>query len=110
MKTAVAETSIQAYHTIDRETLRGRIAEHIAGRTKHGKPSWIAQIARDLKLEKSTVSARMNELKEGVFSFDGKEYMRLEFSGKRQDPVTLITVETWSVIRAHDPGEQLNLF
>lgn len=110
MKTAVAETSIQAYHTIDRNTLRGKVAECIADRTNAGKRSWIAQIARDLGIEKSTVSARMNELKKGVFSLDGKNYLRLQFAGRYPDPVTLVTVETWDAVRAHDPGEQIPLF
>lgn len=110
MKTAVTQTSISAFNRIDRTSLRGRIAAHIKERTESGYRSWIAQIARDLGLEKSTVSARFNELKKDPFTFDGEQFYRLEFAEKKVDPITLITVETWGMVNAHNPGEQIKLF
>lgn len=63
MRTSVQETSIDAYHghcgAGKSAAQRGRILQHI----KSCGGDWsIGEIARALGLEKSTVSARLNEL------------------------------------------------
>ncbi len=71
MRTAVAQTSIQAYHGI--ENLNEQEREVLTAIKVLGE-SCIADIAAYLNWQKSTVSARMNELKKiGAIVFVGKK-------------------------------------
>jgi DNA-binding MarR family transcriptional regulator len=82
MKTAVTETSLQAYHSHDFTSLQGAVLQAL----KELGESCIADLADYLHLERSTVSARLNELKrKGV----------LVFAGKRKSTTTGITSEFW---------------
>lgn len=114
MRTNVAPTSIAAYHATEplRDTLKHQIAQHIVARTKRGQPSWIGQTARDMNLERSTVSGLYNALhKEGhVEMVDGRPYQMKEVD-RRRDPVTGVTVQTWSmVLVSQNPVKQPTLF
>ena len=54
---------------------------------KHASVTWsISEVAFQLHMEKSTVSARMNMM---------KKLGKLEFAGKRKSRITNVTVETW---------------
>lgn len=86
MKTKVRETSIDAYYeTRDRHTVqRQRITEQLKIDGRDG--SCIADLAYVLGIDKSTVSARFNELKQsGV----------IELAGKRPSKTTGICSEHW---------------
>lgn len=113
MKTNVAQTSIEAYYSLDHSTVRGKVAGEILRLTEAGYRSWIGKLAANLGLEKSTVSGRFNELKKQPFQYNGQWY-RLEFAGKVpvKSGVRTITVETWGMRKcaAPQPIEQQTLF
>jgi hypothetical protein len=108
MKQQVTATSIASYRSLDHTTLRGRIAGWIVAQS-NASPVFIRQIAEYFDLDKSSASARLNELKQGVFSWNGQHY-RLEFAKKVFDQKTCKTVDAWKAVPAHDPGSQTNLF
>lgn len=59
------------------------------------QPHSIGSIARSLNMEKSTVSARMNELKNAsTIIYRGKNYY-LKLWGKDKDPFSKVSVELW---------------
>ncbi|CBJ38304.1 conserved protein of unknown function [Ralstonia solanacearum CMR15] len=62
MRTAVSETSIDAYHSSDRRNLGKTQCERIADYVANVGTATIAEIARALRMEKSSVSGRRNEL------------------------------------------------
>ena len=76
MKTKVTQTSISTYHETapQRTKLRQRVAEFILNETKHGRTVWIGKIAAKLLLEKSTASARLNEIKKKGVQLNGVDY------------------------------------
>ena len=84
MRTAVTETSIDAYHSSTRRNVGklqcDRIAEYVASVGN----ATIAEIAKALGMEKSSVSARRNELIAAE---------RLVLAGERKCSVTLRTVQ-----------------
>ena len=58
----VRDTSKEAYHSIDTASMQGRVAQCIAEASVNGGDITRAEIAYKLGMEKSTVSARVNEL------------------------------------------------
>ena len=69
-----ASTSREAYKTLDASSLYALILGHME---KHPEPWCIADLADALNLERSTVSARMNELKHlGEIVYMGKKKSR----------------------------------
>lgn len=84
MKTDVQDTSITAYHDPARQESaahqRVKIAEFLIKETKAGRAHCIATVSEALCLsfpslaQKSTVSARMKELKETGYNFKGQPY------------------------------------
>lgn len=71
----VATTSREAYRTLDASSLYALILGHM----REGGEHCIADLAHDLNLERSTVSARMNELRNSG---------RLEYTGKKRSRAT----------------------
>ena len=86
MKTAVTETSIDAYHRLDLNEQEKQVLAAI--RTL--KESCIADVATYLGFERSTVSGRMNDLKKAGL---------LIFVGKQQSDTTGVTSEFWRIRR-----------
>ena len=84
MKTAVTKTSIDAYRNLD----TGRQQQTVLATIRQLERGCIADITNHLGWEKSTVAARLNELKQlGLVRFVGKEKGR----------TTGITSEFWRV-------------
>ena len=95
------ETSILAYYADGQQARfarkRDEIAAHIITRTKAGKRSWIAQIARDLGIDKSAASARLNEIKHDKdLTIDGKRYSLVQV-GFIYDTKTKKTVQAFTL-------------
>lgn len=105
----VTQTSIESYRTLDHTTLRGRIGGWIVTMSRINRPVTIREVSTYFILDKSTASARLNELKKQPFEWEGKFY-RLEFAGKVFDNLTCKTVEAWRAVPAADPGQQKDLF
>lgn len=110
MKTQVTQTSIQTYYSLDFSSVRGKVAGEIIRLTSRGERAYIGKVAHNLKMEKSTVSGRFNELKKQPFQFDGYWYRMVQtgnakaFYGVRQT-----TVQTWAALRCAAPAEQTAL-
>lgn len=84
MRTAVRQTSIDAYHDHARAGRAAGQREKILNFIERASGNWsIGEIASALKMEKSTVSARLNEL------LAAKE---LEERPKRKDRLSGVTV------------------
>jgi DNA-binding transcriptional ArsR family regulator len=116
MQTAVTTTSIRAYHEGRQDGTLGKSAERVArlilSRTEEGKPSWIAQIARDLDLDRSSVSGRLSDLKKAkVIALDDTLY-KLVQSGTGTDMVSGRRCDTWDLVLVHPlkPGVQTAMF
>jgi len=62
MRTAVTDTSIDAYHSRSRRTAGQLQCDRIAEYVERAGTATIAEIAEALTMEKSSVSARRNEL------------------------------------------------
>jgi uncharacterized membrane protein len=62
MRTAVTETSIDAYHSRSRRTIGQAQCDRIVEYVQRAGTATIAEIAQALHIEKSSVSARRNEL------------------------------------------------
>lgn len=107
---SATKTSINAYHTHqNRPTDVERLARYILERTRIGKRSWIAQAARDLNMDKSSVSGRRNDLeKAGGITLDGIEYVLIE-AGISRDPITKKKCMTYALVLKND-SPQLSLF
>ena len=89
---SVASTSINAYHGLRHKTTQyDRVYEFVVD---HGAAT-IAMIAKGLKMEKSTVSARVNAL---VHGNGGAKSKKLELSHIGKCPVTGITAKFWKQI------------
>ena len=89
MKTAVRQTSIDAYHNLNLTKQHKKIL----GVFYRLRESCIADVARYLFWEKSTVAARMNELKAAGM---------LIFVGKHKSNATGITSEFYRVKEAEE--------
>jgi DNA-binding MarR family transcriptional regulator len=85
MKTKVQITSVQNYHKLDKTTIQYKIFQYI----DNEGPCSIGEIAFALNLEKSTVSARVNELVH--------EKKTVEEAGKLADRITGIRSIHWRV-------------
>lgn len=82
MKTQVAQTSIDAYHGLD----LNRQQKDVLSSLRVLGESCIADLAEFMNWQKSTVAARMNELRKlGI----------LVFAGKRKSETTGIMCEFW---------------
>lgn len=82
MKTAVRETSINAYHQLNLTPQHNEILAAF----RVLEASCIADVSAYLNWQKSTVAARINELKhDGI----------LVFAGKKKSETTGITCEFW---------------
>ena len=62
MRTNVTETSIDAYHSRSRRTIGQAQCDRIVEYVERAGTATIAEIAQALHIEKSSVSARRNEL------------------------------------------------
>lgn len=96
MRTAVRETSINAFHAHGSlsEQQRGRILAFIRAR---GGDWSIGEIAKVMDLQKSTVSARINELLNETFELVERP--------RRKDRVSGITIRPVAI-----PSQQMDLF
>lgn len=110
MKTNVASTSIEAYHTLKTKmTDVESFARFVLKRTQEGKRTWDRLVYRETGMLPNTVSARRNNLEEmGTIELDGQKY-RLVDSGKSKDPITKKKINTYGLILAND-NPQLELF
>ena len=111
MKQNVTETSIEAYYTLDHNTTKYKVAAEIIRLTEKGERAWIGKVAKNIGMEKSSVSGRLNELKKEPFVLDGRTY-RLVFSGKQKDYQAgrITTVETWAAVLSNPVGQQAKMF
>lgn len=89
MKTAVRETSINAYHQLNLNEQQTEVLTAI----KVLGESCIADVAAYLNWERSTVAARMNEL---------KHISTIVFVGKRKSERTNITSEFWRAVNFNE--------
>lgn len=107
MKTNVQQTSVEAYHSHEHKaTQMERIARWML---YHHTPQGhtIGEVAAGLKMEKSTVSARMNALKKmDPVYLDLAEYDMLK-TCSRKCRVSSITCQAWVLAPR---GVQLQLF
>jgi Mn-dependent DtxR family transcriptional regulator len=81
---ATASTSREAFRHLDTSSLHALILSLL----REGGEWAIADVAEELHLERSTVSARLNELKHGG---------RLEYAGKKPSRRTGITSMHWKI-------------
>lgn len=114
MGTNVQNTSIAAYHGLQhKDTQETRIARLLADTRINGLT--IGEVARILHMEKSTVSARINGLRNlpngdrRVFLLDGCE-CEVFNAGKRKCSQSGVTCIAWQVLPAVANAQlQLNL-
>ena len=85
MKTKVQITSVYQYRKLDKTTIQYKIFQYL----DNEGPSSIGEIAFHLNLEKSSVSARLNELVH--------EKKTVEEAGKYPDKISGIRVIHWKV-------------
>lgn len=98
MRTAVTSTSIDAYHLHRENGLSSRQRERILAFVERRGGDWsIGELAAALNMQKSTVSARVNELL--------NETGELEVRPKRKDRHSSITVRPVAL-----PAQQMRLF
>jgi hypothetical protein len=112
MKTNVTQTSIEAHKqtTTERMTLKKTVAEYALSETRQGRTVWIGKIAKALGLEKSTASARLNEIKKDGVELHGVKYeIKLVRSAR---PIgESKKVEQWAlVLPSKKESEQTQLF
>lgn len=93
MKTAVTQTSIDSYHSHD----FGDQAKEVLNAIRVLGETCIADIAGYLNIERSSVAARLNELKKAN---------AIVFIGKRKSSRTDITSEFW---RIREDGESVQV-
>lgn len=96
MKTNVQKTSIDSYAQVQKETQHLKILQYI----DNNEPCSIGEVAKGLTEEKSTISARMNELYNGIKK-NGQWIMkpRLELYGTLNDAVSGKRTHHWQMIR-----------
>ena len=118
MKTNVTDTSIQAYHAHPVKSGQAlEVALYAESETKRGRLVWIGKIADHFALQghrdlgqKSTASARLNDIKERGAIINGLKY-RLEMVRKERPPGGRTAVEMWAlVLDLPRENAQLNLF
>lgn len=117
MKTQVTQTSIEAYHTVASKNsgnTRLEVARYILSETKQGRPTCLADINNHFRnhpslREKSTVSARLNEIKNGGIVIDGVEY-RIEFVESRPSKSTGVKAQHFCLVLAKGEPKQLQMF
>ncbi|PLT18716.1 MarR family transcriptional regulator [Ralstonia mannitolilytica] len=96
MRTDVTDTSIDAYHSRSRRTIGQAQCDRIVEYVERAGTATIAEIAQALHIEKSSVSARRNELIAAG---------RLVLGGRRQCAVTGRSVQSVKL-----PQKQGSLF
>lgn len=105
MKTQVTDTSRTAYHAHPAKGEQAlKVAAFAESETKHGRLVWIGKIAdyfltrgdKDLG-QKSTASARLNDIKERGVILNGKKY-RLEKVREEKPPGGRCKVEMWALV------------
>ena len=119
MNTKVQETSITAYHDPERqqraECQRVKIAEFLIKETKAGRAHCIATVSEALCLtlpalvQKSTVSARMNEIKKSGYNFKVQAY-EMKHVTKKAAGKHGREADHYFMVLKQDKTEQLNLF
>lgn len=110
MKTAVTETSLEAFHTLtDKARQTARIARYLIEETKHARWGWIGKVSRHFHIQTSSVAGRMNELKAHGIRLDGRLY-EMKKMGTVKDAVTGKTVEAWALVQVVPDGVQGELF
>jgi len=127
MKTAVAATSRHAYRANAPQLSESReiVAREIMELTKHGQPAYISKVKKILQekhplveIEKSSVSARFNDLAEKYpegFMIDGKRYRMELLKNRVFDPLSGKGgqfVQGWALVLYQSPegqGEQAKL-
>lgn len=110
MHTKVQETSINSYHSLQhKETQTDKILEYITLRGKATR----GMIAKALKMEKSTVSARVHPLIHGAYKngimtdFPKLEEFEPEKEIARKCPVSGISVMWLKPLEDDSPQERL---
>lgn len=107
----VTQTSIEAYHSQNLAPQREVVAREILRLTKAGQKAYIGLVARNLKMERSSVSGRWNDLKDIEIWLDGHRYELVLLSDLVRDPVTAVRVQAWAMKLISAPqGEQTALF
>lgn len=120
MKTDVQATSIHAFHTNAAilSDSRQRVAGEIYRLTKAGQPAYISLVSKNLSLDKSSVSARFNDLAniEDGFMLDGMRRKMHKLQNRVFDPESGKNgqwVNAWAIIlyeAPQDGGAQLSMF
>lgn len=82
---ATAQTSLEHYKTYNAQGLYRLITDHMA---RHPKPFCIADLSDELNLDKSTISARLNEL---------KHLGRIHYAGKAPSRTTGVKSMMWTL-------------
>ncbi len=114
MKTNVTETSREAYHALQEEkklSLVQTIAAYILEQTRAGKPTCIADINHHFRVhpslfQKSTVSARLNELKQNGVTLKGRRYI-LQMVEVKKSTSTNVRAEHFCLILEGNITEKL---
>jgi len=120
MLTNIKQTSINAFHDVDNKATqhsqRQQVAAFIIAQTKAGKPTCRAAIAEHFAAkgnfplsQKSTVSARVNELAEGI-QIGGISYEFKVIEDRKHTPHDRCAVEHFCLIRANLAPVQIELF
>lgn len=116
MSNRVTSTSRAAFHNIAHvDTQEARIVRLVLYYTQQGHDLTLGEIARILRMEKSTVSARLNGLRNNrdgsrrVFLLDGAEYEVFQ-NGTRKCSLSGVRCAAWQILPAVAPVQlQLNL-
>lgn len=90
---AVTETSIAAFHALERTSLQGRIAEMIACFSVGGGDATRREIAAAMGLETATVSARVNELLHMPGFYLNGQRCRIVITGERASILPHATIK-----------------
>lgn len=108
MKTNVTATSVRAFHQLEgKQTLHVKILALLS--TSLLKGLTINEIANRLNLERSTVSARLNELKKMEHFIWNNKLSRLYLVATRKSMESKVQGEAWGIQDATQPT-QLKLF
>ncbi len=98
MKIDQRETAVAAYHERVKPAFALSMATQIFNLLTHVPDASIGELAAETGWQKSSVSARVKELREAG---------RIEAAPERKDMISGITITPWRVVR---PGSQGRLF
>lgn len=117
MNTQVTQTSIDAFHSHPVKSEQGlKVAAYALAETRAGRPVWVGKIAEYFMLrghpdlgQKSTASARLNDIKKRGVILDGERY-RLEYVRTDKPPGGKVQVDMWALVLDKKESGQISLF